>query len=302
VHFYIDGPAGAVPIAGIITADIERPDVNQVTGYPGNHGFSFSIPAQYRDGNTHTIYAYGIDLTGDLNKPLGGNPKTFTLSPLVKNVSFQQIATDDLPINANPNVGDGLRIFPDDKDPNDQTDRRIIRVKAQSSVRTAGIRIYFRNYDLDDPSSDVAPIDPNGSVGFDNHGSLNIEGIITIAGLLKIPIGSEGEGCQTFSAFPSGGVSCLTNSDGIAIVDYIVTMQQGDNFTVAASTDENYIGGISGDGINLKDSSNTQIPTTTTNVNACENSSVKACRTDMLTVWRSCISKLIRWELLVVIK
>lgn len=76
VHFYVDGPAGSGTFVGQTIANIPRPDIT-----PGNHGFRFTIPNQFRDGQQHTLYAYGIDLTGDHNKILNGSPKTFTLSP-----------------------------------------------------------------------------------------------------------------------------------------------------------------------------------------------------------------------------
>ncbi len=98
VHFYVNGPSGGGgTLIGDIWANIPRPDVNQVTGYPGNHGYEFSIPAQYRDNQPHTLYAYGIDLTGDVNKVLLASPKTFNLSPSnVTSVSFEEIAPPKL--------------------------------------------------------------------------------------------------------------------------------------------------------------------------------------------------------------
>jgi hypothetical protein len=78
VHFYVDGPAGGGgTFAGQTTANLSRPDVNQVTGYIGNHGFSFTVPAQYKDGLNHTLYVYGIDATGNPNVPLSGVPRVF---------------------------------------------------------------------------------------------------------------------------------------------------------------------------------------------------------------------------------
>jgi hypothetical protein len=78
VHFYVDGPAGGGgTFAGQTTANLSRPDVNQVTGYIGNHGFSFTVPAQYKDGLNHTLYVYGIDATGNPNAPLSGVPRVF---------------------------------------------------------------------------------------------------------------------------------------------------------------------------------------------------------------------------------
>ena len=81
VHFYVDGQAPA-NFAGIIKADSLRADVNSTTGYAGDHGFSFSMPVTYRDGQSHTIYAYGIDTAGGINFLLTGSPKSFTqISP-----------------------------------------------------------------------------------------------------------------------------------------------------------------------------------------------------------------------------
>lgn len=84
VHFYIGGPAGSVPLAGQVIANIPRPDVNAATGLPGDHGFSFLIPAQYYDGQPHQIWAYGIDTSGNgsQNSLLTGSPITFTIQPL----------------------------------------------------------------------------------------------------------------------------------------------------------------------------------------------------------------------------
>lgn len=82
VHFYIDGPAGSGTLAGGILANLARPDVNAVTRYPDNHGFSFSIPAPWRDGRQHTLFVHGIDFSGTLgaNVLLLGVPQTFLLA------------------------------------------------------------------------------------------------------------------------------------------------------------------------------------------------------------------------------
>lgn len=198
-------------------------------------------------------------------------------------LTYEQIDNDDLQIDGNPNAQGGQRIFPDKKDVNDTVDRRKIRVKAKYSGKTAGVRIYFRNLDVDDPSSNAAPIDDETTPNAGNDNNGNVDGTAnTKAGLLSFPQGSSG--CLRFS----NGISCLTDADGISTVDFTVTQQPGDNFTVVAATDENYINAVilSTDGINLLDSSGLQIPATTQNINGCANSSVQACRADMLTVWR----------------
>jgi hypothetical protein len=197
----------------------------------------------------------------------------------ITSVTLEQIDTNDLPIDSNPNTGGGSRIFPDDKIINDPVERRKIRVRARSSQIQAGTRIYFLSYDLDDPFTNDMPIDPNVNSGFDNNG--NVDGLPdTGRGKFSIPAGSSG--CEIFEL----GISCVTNSSGETVVDFTVTRQPGDNFAVAASTEAFYLGGIEVDGINLKDQNNMQIPATTTTSNACVASSSRACRTDMLTVWR----------------
>jgi YD repeat-containing protein len=80
VHFYIDGPAGSGQGVGAATANQPRPDVNQAYGISGAHGYWFSIPPRFRDGQAHTLYVYGIDVTGNPNALLSAVPKSFTLS------------------------------------------------------------------------------------------------------------------------------------------------------------------------------------------------------------------------------
>ncbi len=80
VHFYIDGPAGSGHWGGATTANQPRPDVNQAYGISGAHGYWFSIPPRFRDGQAHTLYVYGIDVTGNPNALLSAVPQSFTLS------------------------------------------------------------------------------------------------------------------------------------------------------------------------------------------------------------------------------
>lgn len=81
VLFFADGPAGGYPqrghLVGDVLANIARPDVNQTTQFPGDHGFSFPIP-NFNDGRTHTLWAYGISTSGigSDDNLLSGSPKT----------------------------------------------------------------------------------------------------------------------------------------------------------------------------------------------------------------------------------
>jgi hypothetical protein len=80
IHYYIDGA-----FAGDSIANKVRTDVNDIVNIPGNHGFEFKIPKSYRNGQAHTIKAFGIDLQGQTNPELG--VKTFTLGAQAKPVS-----------------------------------------------------------------------------------------------------------------------------------------------------------------------------------------------------------------------
>jgi hypothetical protein len=77
VHLYIDknaGESGAAPI--LVRANQFRADV-------GSHAFNWDIPSNFKDGQTHTVWAWGIDLADPVNNngPLPGSPKTFNISP-----------------------------------------------------------------------------------------------------------------------------------------------------------------------------------------------------------------------------
>jgi hypothetical protein len=80
VRLYVDAPMETGIFAGMATANRPRLDVNQSTGYSGDHGFSFILPLQFKDGMAHRLYAYG-ESDGGLLTLLNGSPKEFRLSP-----------------------------------------------------------------------------------------------------------------------------------------------------------------------------------------------------------------------------
>ncbi|MGH9916763.1 MAG: hypothetical protein ACRD63_15915, partial [Pyrinomonadaceae bacterium] len=79
VRFFIDRVS-----VGTMTANGNRPNV----GYPGNHGYSWRIPDQYRNFQTHELIISGIDVTGNVNSQLQGTPKSFNLGPVINNATF----------------------------------------------------------------------------------------------------------------------------------------------------------------------------------------------------------------------
>lgn len=202
----------------------------------------------YDDSSYCSFQGGGISSTSE-------NCLTTPPPPNVTGVSFQNIAPNSTPIDTNPNIGGGLRIFPDDNTPMENANRQTIRVSASISEARAGQTVYFRSFDVDDPSTDMT-IDPNGNTENDNNGRVNN---------LR-----EGQ---------LSAVSAPTNSNGIATVNFTVTMQPGDNFAIAASTSSNERDGVSVSGTDLVNGSGQTIQT------ACDSTDT-VCRSEMLTVWR----------------
>lgn len=79
IHVYIDEPAGAAPLATQIVSNQANADANQVLNISGNYGFSWTIPNQYRDSKTHSMYIYALDTSSVAtnNILLHGSPKYF---------------------------------------------------------------------------------------------------------------------------------------------------------------------------------------------------------------------------------
>jgi hypothetical protein len=106
--------------------------------------------------------------------------------------------------------------------------------------------VYFKSFDIDDPSDNGRPIDPNGSDGDDNRGC-----------------------CEFVS--PS---FVHADIDGNATTEFFTSMQPGDNFKVVASCDVRNVNPLKIEGVTILDEDGNVLPTP------------KAKITDMLTVWR----------------
>ena len=95
-------------------------------------------------------------------------------------------------------------------------DGLVVKIKVSTTKSPkSGIKVYINPIDVDDPSSDVAPVDSNGSVGGDNR--------------------------QAFSWSPSVGV---TDAEGIARISFTVSKRPGDNERVGASTVASEVQGL----------------------------------------------------------
>ncbi len=80
---YRVGSASAGPAVAnvyLVTTDQYRPDVNNAYGLTGNHGYSFQVPAQYYDGQPHTLWLFGRDAQGLYDRQLNGSGLSFTFS------------------------------------------------------------------------------------------------------------------------------------------------------------------------------------------------------------------------------
>ncbi len=101
----------------------------------------------------------------------------------------------------------GLKIFPDKIAWDDQHPeyRNSIWVKARITPAIANVPVYFRLWDIDDPSSNTTWIDPNGDAGNDNFGTASIDSV------------------------------ALTDSYGYAYACLEVSMRPGDNYRASAS-------------------------------------------------------------------
>lgn len=155
-------------------------------------------------------------------------------APGITSVDLQPYPNNDiLTDNENPANGMtlGKRIFPDKKSPSDTAvdaaNRKKVKVVAHTVNLQLGTPIYFKSYDVDDPSNDPI-IDPNGAAGNDNRGTPK-------AGTLSKDLSPN----APTSMCPDANGNCWaqTNNNGDATVEFTVTMNPGDNFMIAASTD-----------------------------------------------------------------
>ncbi len=108
VQFFLDGPVGSGSLLGNVTAKQPRPDVNQATGLPGDHGYSFALPSSVHDGLVHTLYAYGVDDRGVSNTLLEGSGVEFTLGIASSDAGDASWASDGHEASSAIDAGDAI--------------------------------------------------------------------------------------------------------------------------------------------------------------------------------------------------
>ncbi len=224
--------------------------------------FSFSLDGPFTDTLEVPVQLDGSGSgTSDIHFVKGVNPGvTFVegcsvilgcLLPFevtVVGIAGVNFGVIDSPLDANPNIGGGQRIYPDRESPQDAVNRRTVRVQAITIPQTAGLTVNFLSFDVDDPSSDSKPVDSNGPLGNDNNSE-------PLPGSLS-------------------SLAAHTDASGIAETVLTVTMQPGDNFKVAAACDPTYLDRVVVSGVDLQDADGHLLPTN------------HGRSSEMLTVWR----------------
>jgi hypothetical protein len=212
--------------------------------FSSNNSHEFTITGNVTNqpvtikGVTESSHADNITIEATINNGTAVKGHTEFTVATISSLVFERFDTTYTQLDNNPGNGVsgsaiGQRIFPDRLTPTQTTDRSLVKVKATISPAISGVQVYFGNYDMDDPSAYVAPIDPS-SDGNDNNGSVMIGSTPSRAGQLSI-IGSP-TGCSA----TVGKANCATVTDGTVTVQFKTTMQPGDNFAIAASLSAAY--------------------------------------------------------------
>ena len=96
-----------------------------------------------------------------------------------------------------------------------------------------GTLVHFKAFDIDDPSSDESPVDPNGPAGNDNRGEPG-----------RGPLGNDGlfvdERGVSIEDFEST-TAATADDTGVATIRLVVTHQPGDNFQIRFATTRNEV-------------------------------------------------------------
>jgi len=109
VRFYMDGAPGTGSFLGTTTAGATREQaVADQCGGSSGHGFSFSLPDSVRDGQSHSLYAYAVNVGDGSNAQLAGSPKAFQVAAGATDRDGDGVAdgTDNCPDDANGDQAD----------------------------------------------------------------------------------------------------------------------------------------------------------------------------------------------------
>jgi hypothetical protein len=197
------------------------------------------LPPQGQSGNPTTTQTYTAGIVPAENEPrafvvtdpnnkLGTNKAwaNFPTDPTVAigNLIVPKIEVfwtnyfDNIALDDNPNAGGGVRVFPDQISPTDNsTTRNRVRVLVKTTPALPGQVVRLKSFDVDDPTQEFkfVEVDPNDVLG--------------------IAIGNDNRGAPNTGQLAQATLTL--DNQGEATTDFAVTMQPGDNFRVAALLD-----------------------------------------------------------------
>lgn len=122
IHFYADGPYGTGRFVGATTASVKREaGVGSLCGNGHtSHGFSWSVPAELKNGVRHPIYAHAINGAGTGGNVLIGNTGRAIQCPGVETALYTlpymsgsiasrvKVTTEAFPLPAPAGLPDGV--------------------------------------------------------------------------------------------------------------------------------------------------------------------------------------------------
>ena len=248
---------------------------------------NFDVPCGATVGN-HTLT---VQLTNSSNQVLAFKQLSFAVvAPALaglaatscQNIRIESVMfakLDGTTLELNPRLGNeitvnrvayggGVRFFPDALSSSSFSAQRSVKVRAKVTPATPGVAIYFRSFDVDDSS---------GLFNNTNHtGDDNQEGEVRLNGQAKNGF---------FTGVPQGMPTMkMTDSNGIAEVEFNVTMQPGDNFKIAASTRQNFVDSLTISGQRIMNG-NTALPQQP-DPNQPAIAPAESVVSQLLTVWR----------------
>jgi hypothetical protein len=230
--------------------------VTKVTGTEDQYTFDWTGPWTYTDssGDPRTMPRgnYGLTVFGKRSSSDTEirNETPFDKVSLVEvtSVRLQAVASA---LDGNPGPGGGQRIFPEADVPaplDDVGEKDQVAIVATldpvipAAELTASVRVYFRAIDVDDPSANTPPVDDetrtNDNCQNPAVGPPNPNCVSGPNGVLFDPAspGSAADGAV--------GIAVSTTTD-TATARLVVSMAQGDNYRVTASTSDAWLRGIS---------------------------------------------------------
>lgn len=165
------------------------------------------------DTATFPIDTVSADAEGTIVKAICGESEK-AIRVVVYDIEKVEWIAKDSPLDANPNPGGGLRIFPEKATPAAEV-KDVVLIRATVTPVIDKAKVYFKKFDVDDPSSNAAPVD-NEERSFDN---------------------------RDYVSGPDSDAQ-LTNAEGYAEVEFTVSHRPGDNYRAVALCDPKYFPGM----------------------------------------------------------